>query len=68
MRANIVFKIQYGQIYSDFSFEGITEYCNLKSNMDRFIVIPTAGNYINYVDLKSNMDRFIGLGKLTKKC
>ena len=33
---------------------------NLKSNMDRFIVLLTVSLLFWFCDLKSNMDRFIG--------
>ena len=41
------------------SFSGYKLECNLKSNMDRFIVIEELLPFIAQLNLKSNMDRFI---------
>ena len=53
------FKIQYGQIYSVEEIIMFVIGINLKSNMDRFIGTPIQP-YLKYINyLKSNMDRFI---------
>ena len=39
----------------------MTKNSNLKSNMDRFIVIADVAEDESVLHLKSNMDRFIGL-------
>ena len=55
----LLFKIQYGQIYSQYNTSvGVHQYY-LKSNMDRFIGNPCKILVILSFDLKSNMDRFI---------
>ena len=59
--AKWLFKIQYGQIYSQRIKCKAFGSNYLKSNMDRFIAI-----YLRYIvksilNLKSNMDRFIGI-------
>ena len=41
----------------EFGFDTI---CNLKSNMDRFIVLNMLTLMKFFFNLKSNMDRFIG--------
>ena len=53
------FKIQYGQIYSHYPPKLILLTYNLKSSMDRFIVINTTNIVVSNANLKSSMDRFI---------
>ena len=59
MRANIVFKIQYGQIYRTEKAVNSVLFLFLKSNMDRFIENFQIQNKTAEQVLKSNMDRFI---------
>ena len=54
-----LFKIQYGQIYSEIITRARTNIAHLKSNMDRFIDEPAAAPASAAKHLKSNMDRFI---------
>ena len=41
--------------------------CDLKSNMDRFIVDTISDIITDVADLKSNMDRFIDNRKIRRK-
>ena len=54
-----VFKIQYGQIYSNRQHKNLRCCGSLKSNMDRFIGSARKDIVISMLTLKSNMDRFI---------
>ena len=55
----MIFKIQYGQIYSSSGSNDPLDGYNLKSNMDRFIDSLRKTNRKAFPYLKSNMDRFI---------
>ena len=55
----MIFKIQYGQIYSVNEKSLFDKISDLKSNMDRFIVKQFIAISNNILNLKSNMDRFI---------
>ena len=59
INAEIIFKIQYGQIYrgTEQTTNELTR--NLKSNMDRFIARKKRKKISAWCYLKSNMDRFI---------
>ena len=54
-----IFKIQFGQIYSDTSQLENFFNCDLKSSLDRFIVEDIRTAFATFANLKSSLDRFI---------
>ena len=58
---DMIFKIQYGQIYRLTISVTALLLSHLKSNMDRFIDLMQCFILLQCVHLKSNMDRFIDL-------